>query len=137
MKAYTLDASVAIAWYLPESFSAQARRWQRKLLEQEVRMLIPRLHLWEVANVLRTYVRRHELAAEQAREVYELHRQAPLEEVDPSPAGVLDTALQYDTTAYDAVYIALAQQSDAPLLTAEKTTRPWIVKLGALAVPIA
>jgi hypothetical protein len=31
---------------------------------------------------------------------------------------------------YDAVYVALAVSLDAPGVTAEKTTTPWVVKLG-------
>jgi len=38
---------------------------------------------------------------------------------------------------YDAVYIRLALDYDAVLLTAEKSTRPWVVKLGDLAVALA
>ena len=43
---------------------------------------------------------------------------------------VLDTALEYDATVYDAVYISLALALDTCLLTAEKSTTPWVVKLG-------
>lgn len=47
MSAYVLDTSVAVAWYLPESFAAAARAWQRRLLAGEIEILSPRLHLWE------------------------------------------------------------------------------------------
>jgi hypothetical protein len=39
-------------------------------------------------------------------------------------------ALQFDATAFDAVYIVLAPSLEAPLLTAERTTTPWVVRLG-------
>lgn len=31
---------------------------------------------------------------------------------------------------YDAVYIALCLSLDVPFITAERTTTPWVVKLG-------
>jgi hypothetical protein len=33
-----LDASVAVAWYLPETFASRPRSWQRKLLEGDVEL---------------------------------------------------------------------------------------------------
>jgi predicted nucleic acid-binding protein len=130
VKHLVLDTSVAIAWYLPAEFSPTAREWQRRMLDERVALAVPSFHFWEVANVLRTYVRRRELEAALAREIYALHLDAPLEVIDPDRAVVLDTALRFDTTAYDAVFVALALERDFKLLCAEKTTRPWITKLG-------
>jgi predicted nucleic acid-binding protein len=127
---YVLDTSVAIAWYLREQFSEAARRWQEKLLRREVELLVPTLHYWEFANVLRTYVRRGELNEDLAREVHALHLDAPLENAEPDRQRVLGTALEFGATAYDAVYITLSLQQKAPLVTAEKTTTPWVIKLG-------
>jgi predicted nucleic acid-binding protein len=127
-----LDTSVAAAWYLPESFSRSARAWQRRLLESRIRLLVPSLHYWELANVLRTYVRRGELEAALATEIYEIHLECPLEITEPNRTVILDTALEYEATAYDAVYIALSLAFEMPLLTAERTTTPWVVKLGSL-----
>ena len=110
MKAFVLDTSVAAAWYLPEAFATGARRWQARLLEGRVRLVVPSLHYWELANVLRTYVRRSELAADLAAEIYSLHLEAPLDVVEP--------------------------ELGAPLLTAERRTTPWVAKLGRLVQPV-
>jgi len=45
MKSLVLDTNVAVAWYLPEDFSAAARRWQSRLLDNEVRLVVPSLRL--------------------------------------------------------------------------------------------
>ncbi len=132
MRTFVLDTSVAAAWYLPEAFAAAARRWQTRLLEGRARLVVPSLHYWELANVLRTYVRRSELAADLAAEIYSLHLEAPLEVVEPERGEVLRTALELDATAYDAVFIAVSRALGAPLLTAERRTTPWTVKLGRL-----
>ena len=127
MKGLVLDTSVVVAWYLPEVFSESARSWQTRLLEGRIRLLVPSLHYWEFCNVLRTYVSRAELEASLATEIYDLHLEAPLEVVEKA---VLEAALKYRATAYDAVFISLSEDLDLPLLTAERTTTPWVVSLG-------
>jgi predicted nucleic acid-binding protein len=130
MKTHVLDASVAAAWYLQESFSGEARRWQTRLLREEVALCVPNLHFWELGNVLRTYVRRGQLEPALAREIYELHLEAPLLVTEPDRMHTLACALEYGSTMYDAVYIQLCLSLDAPLVTAERTTTPWVVQLG-------
>lgn len=130
MTTYVLDTSVAIAWYLPEEFSEVARGWQVKLLRDEVSLCVPGLHYWEFGNVLRTYVRRGELDRELAEEIYSLHLEAPLITTEPERAQTLTRAFEFTATMYDAVYIALCLSLDAPFVTAERTTTPWVIKLG-------
>jgi predicted nucleic acid-binding protein len=127
---WVLDTSVAVAWYRPEAFAQAARRWQAELLVGRARFVVPSLHYWELGNVLRTYVRRGEIEADLAREIYALHLEAPLDVDEPDRAQVLETALSYEATVYDAVFIALSLSTGLPLLTAERTTTPWVIKLG-------
>jgi predicted nucleic acid-binding protein len=128
-----LDSSVAVAWYLPERFSLAARRWQRQMLEGNAELVVPSLHYWEFANVLRTRIRRRELDADSAAEIYSLHLDAPLLAVEPERGSVLSTALKYEATAYDAVYLSLCIANNIPFLTGERPTTPWIRQLGKLA----
>jgi predicted nucleic acid-binding protein len=131
-----IDTSVAVAWYLNESFSQPARDWQQRILAGKVHALVPTLHYLEFANVLRTYVRRHEMERALAEEIFALHLDAPLDAIEPHRASLLSTAFAFDSTVYDAAYISLAQSYDCPLVTAERTTTPWVVKLGKLAVTV-
>lgn len=128
-----LDTSVACAWYLPENFATAARVWQKKMIAGDVQFIAPALHALEFSNVLRTYVRRGELDQSLAKEIYAIHLNAPLQWEEPPRHNLLDLAITYETTTYDAAYISLALRHKAPLLTAEKTTTPWVVKLGKLA----
>ncbi len=130
MSTCVLDTSVAVAWYLQESFSLSARRWQERLISGRVHLLVPSLHFWEFGNVLRTYVKRDELNTDLAEEIYALHCEAPLDIVEPARDNVLRMAIEYRATVYDGVYICLALEQDLPLVTAERTTTPWVVKLG-------
>lgn len=103
MRRQVLDASVALAWYLPEDFASAARALQSDLLEGSLGFIVPSFHYWEVGNVLRRYVRRGELASDLAEELYALHLDAPLEVADPDRGEVLKIALDYEATVYDAV----------------------------------
>lgn len=130
MNSYILDTSVAVAWYLNESFSVQAREWQEKFLSGKIGFIVPSLHYSEFANVLRTLVIRRELEPELTQNIYEIHNEAPLEIIDPDPRTLLDIAMDYNTTAYDAVYIALSILNNIPIVTAERTTTAWVRKMG-------
>ena len=134
MSGFVLDTSVAIAWYLPESFTPEALRWQTRLLTGDDRFVVPRLHYWEMANVLRTSVQRGRLTDSLARDVWALHLDAPLEIVEPATGDVLARALELGATAYDAVFVELALSLDLSLLTAERASRPWVAKLGRRAI---
>ena len=131
-----IDTSVAVAWYLDEAFSQEARDWQQRILSGRVQAMVPGLHYLEFANVLRTYARRRELARELAEDIYALHVDAPLDIVEPPRASLLAVAVEFDATVYDAAFISLAQTHDCQLVTAERTTTPWVVKLGKLAVTL-
>jgi predicted nucleic acid-binding protein len=65
-----------------------------------------------------------------------LHWEAPLERAELDERQVLDVAFEYGATAYDAVYITLSLSRGIPLITAEKTTTPWVVKLGDQIEPV-
>ncbi len=136
MNTYVIDTSVTVAWYMVEAFSATARSWQDQLLAGKIRILVPSFHYWEFANVLRTLVLRGTIDARLATDILDLHLDAPLEEVEPDRRVVLQTALTYGATAYDAVFIALSIANDAPLITAERTTTGWVAKLGRLIEPV-
>jgi len=131
-----VDTSVAIAWYLTESFSDSARVWQEKILTGQTQAWVPSLHYLEFANVLRTYVRRKEMNPDLAHEIYALHLDAPLNVEDPPRDEILLTALEFEASAYDAAFIALAKANNCPLITAERSTTPWVIKLGKQAVTI-
>lgn len=136
MNTYVIDTSVTVAWYMDERFSPAARAWQDRMLNGKARLLVPALHYWEFANVMRTLVARGEISQDLAADIYDLHLDAPLEVLEPERGVVLSTALEYNATAYDAVFIALAVANQAPLITAEHTTTGWVTKLAALIEPV-
>jgi predicted nucleic acid-binding protein len=106
------------------------------MMRGKIVLLVPSLHYWEFANVLRTLVQRREISEPLAREIYELHLEAPFERAEPGERQVLDVAFEYGATAYDAVFISLSLSRGIPLITAERTTTSWVVKLGDKIEPV-
>jgi predicted nucleic acid-binding protein len=136
MKLHVLDTSVAVSWYLPEAFSHHSRRWLQGMREGSLHFVVPSHHYWEFANVMRTQVRLRQLEERDAMAIFSTHLLAPLRVHEPDRQTVLRTALEYDATVYDAVYIALSLALDAPLVTAERKTTPWVQRLGERAVSV-
>lgn len=136
MKSLVLDTSVAIAWFLPETFSSEARKWRVRMMEKEVEFYVPNLHFYEFGNVLRKYVLFRDISEKVAQEIFLLHLESPLKKITPNNSELLKTSLKYNSTIYDAVYISAALDLQAPLLTAERATREWVAKLDKLAITI-
>ncbi|HET9200303.1 MAG TPA: type II toxin-antitoxin system VapC family toxin [Dehalococcoidia bacterium] len=117
MSLFVVDASVAAKWLVQEQFSEQANL----LVRLEHRLIAPDLLLLEVASVLTKKVRRGELTEREARDRKEDTR----ERVGLVPSAVLsgdafELALRFQRGFYDALYLALAINSDCQLVTADR-----------------
>jgi predicted nucleic acid-binding protein len=113
-----VDASVASKWLLPETHAFEAE----KLLSSDVELLAPDLLYAEIGNVLWKRVVSRDISEEKAREAF---RQLMAVEIEIIPAtflleDALALACRYRRTVYDSLYLALAAQRDAGLVTADK-----------------
>jgi predicted nucleic acid-binding protein len=127
-----LDNSVAMAW----CFEDEASPYADKVLDAVVRetAIAPPLWSLEVANGLRSGVRRGRIAPERARELAAELRLLPVEVEPPDRARdlstVLDLALANDLTSYDAAYLELALRTGLPLATHDGELRRAASLLG-------
>jgi predicted nucleic acid-binding protein len=115
-----IDASAAIALVLREPASRELDRAIRSSVERLDRLMVPEAFWLELVNVL---IRRHRLAHHDVvaalRELDELG----LESVHSDRALLLvaiDRAGRTGLSAYDAMYLALAEVEDARLLTLDR-----------------
>jgi len=136
MNRFVVDTSVTLAWYLSEEFSPSARSWQDRMLSGTSRLLVPSLHYWELENSLRALVAHRVIDPAAARDIVDLHLDAPLEIAEPDRGEVFRLALEYEATVYDAVFIGLALAQDIPLVTAERTTTRWVARLADRIEPV-
>jgi predicted nucleic acid-binding protein len=117
-----MDASVGIKLFLAEDGSDAAHHLFAELTaERPSRFYVPDLLFVECGNILWKYVRHFGYPADNARQDVTDLQALKLQTVSTAdlltPAFAL--ALQYDLTAYDACYAALAQQLSLPLITAD------------------
>ena len=128
-----VDASVGIKLFLAEEGSDAADALFAQLAQlPPARFYVPDLFYSECANILWKYVRRFGYPAGNARQDVADLLALRLQTVSTADvlAPALALALQYDITAYDACYAALAQQLDLPLVTADSPLRRKLAGSG-------
>ncbi len=118
MTRIVVDASVLIKLFLDEVGSIEAE----SALKEATEILAPDLLLAETANILWKYVRRAELTPTVVEQLIGDILQMPIHYT--ASRDLIESALQIATetgrTVYDALYIALAVQRQAVLLTADE-----------------
>lgn len=115
-----LDASAAIAIVRDENDGS----WMRRLLHERIRssgrVIVPNTFWHEVVNVL---ARRYRYGADDILEALATLDAVGVTTVEIGRPGlllVIDSAVNHGLSAYDAVYLALAESTDAELLTLDR-----------------
>jgi len=111
-----LDASAAIEWLLQ---SPAGIRIDKRMFSPSESLHAPDLLDVEVAQVLRCYVREKIITAQRGQEALEDLGDFPLSRYPHDFLIPRAWELRATLTAYDAVYVALAELLDAPLLTCD------------------
>jgi predicted nucleic acid-binding protein len=113
-----VDASVAIKWFLPEIHSQEASL----VLKSNRELLAPDLIWAEFGSTLRKKVRHKEVTAHEAQGILKDFMRFPLQTF--SSKLLLNSAwqLSYESgaTIYDSLYLALANNRDCSVVTADK-----------------
>jgi predicted nucleic acid-binding protein len=113
-----LDASAAIEWLMK---SPTGTKVDRRLFSSAPSTLhVPHLLDVEIAQVLRRYVREKSMTASRGEEALQDLRDLPLNRYPNDILMPRVWELRAVLTAYDAVYVALAELLDAPLLTCDR-----------------
>lgn len=126
MKTWVLDASALAGALLdPLRYSAVL-----DILESgDADVVAPHLADVEVLSALRRAVRHGEADAGRARRALELHLELPLRRFDHTSLLARAFELRDGFSAYEAVYVALAEGLAAPLVTADarlaRAVRAW------------
>jgi predicted nucleic acid-binding protein len=122
---FVADASVAAKWVLPgadEPLSAEALRLLRRWTDGEIQLIVPDFFWMELANILWKMVRRGRCTRRTAEaalatlRAYKIPAFPALALLD----SALDKAVIYGRSVYDSLYVALAVESNAQLVTADE-----------------
>lgn len=112
-----LDASAMVEILLQ---TTPAAPYAERVLAPEVGLHAPHLLDVEIAQVLRRYVAMGLIHAERGRQAFRDLADFPIERYPHDLFLPRIWALRQHLTAYDAVYVALAEALDAPLLTRDR-----------------
>jgi len=120
-----VDASVAGKWFLPpqhEPFAFQAREVFNRFQQGQFEIVVPDLFWPEMANIFRKAVLQRRISRAEARASIGDLRSVRLAVVPTEPLALeaLRIALEHSVSSYDAFYVALAAESQFPLLTADE-----------------
>jgi predicted nucleic acid-binding protein len=125
MKVVVLDASVAVKWFLSpkdERLTDEALALYREFLQQKISFLVPDIFWAEVGSAFWKAVRLGRFRKASAQEAIAALAQCELPTF--SIASLLERAFliatTFDRSVYDALYVALAVQSGAELITADE-----------------
>lgn len=125
MSLYVLDASVASKWFLPaetEPLSEEAWGVLKKFQADEMRLIVPDLFWAELSNVLWKVVRQGRCERNAAESALSTLRGLQFPTV-PS-LGLIETAFSlacaHARSVHDCIYVVLALESKATLLTADE-----------------
>lgn len=119
MRTLVLDASVVLKWFAPagEPGSAPARALRREYAAGRLRVLAPSLLSLEILNVADRRWRWDEPALLELAGALE---DLGFDLVDPAPELVAVWAAR-GLTAYDAAYVAVAEERRVPLVSDDRT----------------
>jgi predicted nucleic acid-binding protein len=123
MQLAVVDASVALAWVIPEEKTGpQAVQLLLSYQGNQVRLLAPSLWEYEVANALKVGVLRKRLSPEEGKEALNslLGLGIALTDFSEVADTAWELALAQGLSIYDAAYLALAQHRNCRLYTADK-----------------
>jgi predicted nucleic acid-binding protein len=112
-----VDASVAVKWVLKEPDSGAARR-----VVEQAELLAPGLLWAELGNVLWRRRRLGELSPSNARDMLLTLRAVPVRTyaLFPLLPLALEIAVTIGHSIYDCIYLALADQEDCRVVTADR-----------------
>lgn len=125
MKVFVLDASVAVKWFLSpkaESLAAEALALYEEYLERKINFIVPDIFWAEVGSAFWKACRLGRIQKASAQEA--ITALVKCELATFSIEALLERAFliatTFDRSVYDALYVALAVQSGAELITADE-----------------
>lgn len=121
MSMVVVDVSVALKWVVSEAGSDEATALLTDMVKGRVSLVAPEHLVGEIGNGLRKRVAQGSLSADDAVAAVDAVAALGLELVGGSERWFrsLPAALSWGVTTYDALYVLLALDLDAELITAD------------------
>ncbi len=139
MRAFVIDASVALAWCFDDEATAATRALLDRFEGEHAE--VPSLWHLELANALASSERKRRITPARASEFIALIGGLPIEVDEETPrralSAVLDLARSEGLSAYDASYLELAMRRGVPLATKDDDLARAARRVGVALLPTA
>jgi predicted nucleic acid-binding protein len=121
VETFVVDCSVAAKWILPDPGRVPALEWLERYSTGAVALIAPDILLVEFAGLASRLYRRKLITAEAVHTAYSfIEKCAPrFHETRPRLRRALVLSLQYHLSLWDCIYLALSEEYDCPVLTAD------------------
>jgi predicted nucleic acid-binding protein len=121
VKAFVLDASLALEWFAANASKAALAK--RALLDDHV-AVVPHLWRYEVMNAVTTWQRRGSISSAESVWILSEVIRLPYAIVDEGdPTSIVSLAAAYRLSAYDASYLHVAMITGEPIATLDVALR--------------
>jgi predicted nucleic acid-binding protein len=114
-----VDASVLLHAFLPDEMQSNALAVVRDHVLGKLHLKAPALFPYELSNAVWQAERRRRITRSQADRIVQSFSNLDIEIMPQSWGKMLPLARQLERSAYDAAYLALAQETGEPLLTGD------------------
>jgi len=115
-----VDSNIIAARTLTSSLTSEAKQVE----EKDPVWIVPVLWRYDFQNILATAIKAKQIRAEQALDIWEKVSNILAEnECEPSVSKVISLVAQYEITAYDGQFIAVALEIGIPCLTEDRELR--------------
>ena len=132
-----LDASVALAWLLPDEASEAADALANRIADDAA--VVPAIWTLEIGNALLTAERRGRISRKERERCVDLLSAIPIAIDTPVPLAKLSDlaklAADHELTMYDASYLLLARDRGLVLATIDQRMRKAASKLRIGVLP--
>lgn len=133
MRAFVLDASIALGWMLDRPVPGRASLVRKLMVAGQI-AVVPVLWRHEVSNALVIAERRGRLTADQIESLTaDLEEFSDSVQIDPlvvRASVMIETARRTHLTVYDAAYLELAARRRLPLATLDDKLREAARRAG-------
>ena len=123
MEQRIVDASVGAKWFFEEKLQEKALHLIEGARQGLITLVVPEIFYVELASVCRKRVRRGTMSAGDAVDTFDRIVELPLTKCSDLELSdvALENALRFGISAYDGLYLALAEVYVSPLVTADET----------------
>lgn len=116
---FIVDASVAIAWIIPQEHTNQSEILLAKALEEDI--IAPLIWPFEIMNGLLMAERRRRIEPNRVDEGLELLKELEIDLVSQAAEKeILQLARKFGLSVYDAAYLDLAAKTELPLASFDR-----------------